>query len=136
FRNQKLISLDEELVLINDFIYLLKKRFGDNLTLDKEISNRDLFIPPLTLQMLVENAVKHNIISARKPLKISIKSQNDDYIVVSNNLQAKKTQEPSTKFGLQNIKSRVELLSNRKVIINRHSEYFEVRIPLIKNQIR
>lgn len=131
FRNQKIISLEEEMVLIDDFIYLLKKRFGNNLMLIKEVDLAGRYIPPLTLQMLVENAVKHNVISAQKPLKIVISSENDDYLAVRNNLQPKKTKEPSTNFGLQNIKSRVEMLSKKKVIISTGPKEFEVFIPLI-----
>lgn len=132
FRNQKLIPLEAELVLIDDFTYLLKKRFSSNLIIDKNIESIDYYIPPLTLQMLVENAVKHNIISRQKPLKISIRSQNDDYLVVENNLQPKKTKEPSTKFGLQNIRNRFEILTRKKVVINQDDKSFSILIPLIK----
>ncbi|MBK8506603.1 MAG: histidine kinase [Saprospiraceae bacterium] len=132
FRNQKMISLAEELILIDDFTYLLKRRFGKNLQVIKQIESTDFYIPPLTLQMLVENAVKHNVISRQKPLTIAIRSENDDYLVVSNNLQPKKTEEPSTRFGLQNIQTRFELLTKKKVIIEDHNGHFSVSIPLLK----
>jgi len=132
FRDQKMIPLTDELVLIDDFAYLLRRRFGKNLTIVKEIDDTDFDIPPLTLQMLVENAVKHNIISRQKPLTIEIRLHNDDYLVVRNNLQPMKTKEPSTRFGLQNIKTRFELLTKRKVLIDTEDGYFSVSIPLIK----
>ena len=132
FRNQKLIPLEDEMVLIDDFTYLLKKRFGKNLIVQKDVNDTDFYIPPLTLQMLVENAVKHNVISRQKPLTISIRSKNDAYLVVENNLQPKKTHEPSTKFGLQNIKTRFKLLSKDEVIILETDDTFSVSIPLIK----
>lgn len=132
FRNQKLIPLEQELLLIDDFTYLLKKRFGDNLIVEKMIENRDYYIPPLTLQMLVENAVKHNIISKQKPLKIAVRSESDEYLIVENNLQPKRTKERSTKFGLQNIKTRFELLTRKKVMISQDENTFSVSIPLLK----
>jgi LytS/YehU family sensor histidine kinase len=132
FRNQKMISLGEELILIDDFTYLLKRRFGKNLQVIKQIESTDSYIPPLTLQMLVENAVKHNVISRQKPLTIVIRTEKDDYLVVSNNLQPKKSEEPSTRFGLQNIQTRFELLTKKKVIIEDHGEHFSVSIPLLK----
>lgn len=132
FRNQKMILLEEELEMIDDFIYLLKKRFGKNLRVIKKIDDSEYYIPPLTLQMLVENAIKHNVISRQKPLTISIRSKNDDYLVVENNLQPKKTKEPSTKFGLQNINTRFELLTKRKVLVEDKNGSFRVSIPLTK----
>lgn len=128
YRDHRLIPLEEELNLIRDFIYLLKRRFGKNLRVDINLSRTSMLIPPLTLQILIENAVKHNVIATKKPLFIKIKDV-DDYLVVSNNMQPKKTQEPSTRFGLESINHWFELVSKKKVIISRTENEFIVKLP-------
>ena len=86
---------------------------------------------PLSLQRLVENAIKHNEISEENPLTISI-SVDEDYIVVSNNLQKRTTKEDGrTPIGLENIQSRYKFLTDRPVIIDEDTEYFSVRIPVL-----
>jgi LytS/YehU family sensor histidine kinase len=82
--------------------------------------------------MLVENAVKHNVISAQRPLDVYITIDDDDYVSVSNNLQPKSSSEPSTQFGLPSIIKQYQLMSDRKVIIEEGPEVFKVRIPLMK----
>ena len=84
--------------------------------------------------MLVENAVKHNIISKAKPLNIEIALEGDQYISITNNLQKKLTNEPSTGFGLQSIRSRYALLSKKEVQIEETKNQFKVRIPILKNE--
>ncbi len=128
YRDHRLIPLEEELNLIRDFIYLLKRRFGKNLRVEINLTRTSMLIPPLTLQILIENAVKHNIIATKKPLHIKIKDV-DDYLVISNNVQPKKTQEPSTRFGLESINHWFELVSNKKVIISRNEKEFIVKLP-------
>jgi len=117
YRQKDLIPLQEELELLRNFYYLLKNRFGENIHLEiPDINGRPAFIPPLTLQMLVENAIKHNIVSKRKPLYIKLGIEGDK-IYVSNNLQKKLTEEKSTQFGLQSIQSRFALLGKKEVEI-------------------
>ncbi len=134
FRDQKLISLHEEISLIHDFRYLLHQRFGDKLKIHIDLHGVDGAVPPLCLQMLVENAVKHNIVSAAKPLLIQISANGDEYLEISNNIQEKINPAVSTKFGLQNIKSRYALLSDRKVFVERNQGTFVVRVPVIKTE--
>ncbi|NND08445.1 MAG: histidine kinase [Saprospiraceae bacterium] len=133
-RNQKLIPLSEELDMVNNFIFLLNKRFGNHLVVDQEIGNIRGWIPPLSLQMLVENAVKHNTVSRRSPLYIKLK-RTDDYIIVSNNLLPKRSPTQSTRFGLQNIQRRFDILSKKKVIIEKSDQYFNVHIPIINQHM-
>ena len=82
--------------------------------------------------MLIENAIKHNIVSKEYPLKISIREESGDYLVVENNIQEKTILEKSTKVGLQNIINRYALLTDRRVEVQRSGKLFTVRIPLIK----
>ncbi|MDH3649426.1 MAG: histidine kinase [Saprospiraceae bacterium] len=135
-RDQKVISLREEIELIDDFGYLLKKRFGENIVIEKQINGLTGFVPPLTIQMLVENAVKHNIISKRKPLHIRISTKDNEYLCVENNFQPKMTRQESTNFGLQSIKTRYELLSNKPVDVLQTSQAFTVTIPIIRKIIK
>ncbi|HUR31013.1 MAG TPA: histidine kinase, partial [Saprospiraceae bacterium] len=132
YREQETITLQEEWELVQNFCYLLKKRYDDNLRLHMDKPPKDAYILPLTLQMLVENAVKHNVISDRRPLDIHITIDDDDYVTVQNNLQPKSKPEPSTQFGLQSIIKRYHLLSEKKVIVDNDEHFFRVRIPIIQ----
>jgi len=134
YRQKDLIPLQEELELLRNFSYLLKKRFGENIHLEiPDINGRPAFIPPLTLQMLVENAIKHNIVSKRKPLYIKLGIEGDK-IYVSNNLQKKLTEEKSTQFGLQSIQTRFALLGEKQVEIKETKEEYKVTIPIINSE--
>lgn len=97
-----------------------------------DVPPKNAYILPLTLQMLVENAVKHNVISEKYPLDLYITIEGGDYVVVKNNLQPKSKAEPSTQFGLQSIIKRYQLLSDQKVIVESTSDFFKVCIPIIK----
>ena len=132
-RDKEVISLEEEIELIENFSFLLKKRFSDNFNLQIKAKSRSFYIVPLTLQMLVENAVKHNIVSKSKPLNIIVSiDQNEEYISVKNNLQKKFSPAKSTHFGLQSIEKRYALLNEKKVKIEETEAFFEVKIPLIR----
>jgi LytS/YehU family sensor histidine kinase len=132
YREQESISLEEEWELVQNFIYLLEKRYGTNLRLHMDVPPKNAYILPLTLQMLVENAVKHNVISEKYPLDLYIAVEGDNYVVVKNNLQPKSKAEPSTQFGLQSIIKRYQLLSDQKVIVESNNDFFKVSIPIIK----
>ncbi len=131
YRQQDTISMEEEWELVQNFGYLLEKRYGSNLKLHMSAPPKDAYILPLTLQMLVENAVKHNIIADHKPLDVYITS-NEDYIIVENNLQPKPKPEVSTQFGLQSIIKRYQLMSDKKVVVEKGQDTFKVFIPIIK----
>ena len=132
YREQDVVDLKEEISILQDYLYLLKQRYEDNLKIDIQVLPTNVFVPPLALQLLVENAVKHNIISKQKPLTIRIFAKND-YLVVENKIQPKILIEKSTGFGLQNIHNRYELLSDQAVLIEQDQGVFRVYIPLIKN---
>lgn len=133
-RDKETIFLKEELALVEQYLFLQKQRFGENLKIEIDIDNRYLetSIPPLTLQLLAENAIKHNIISKSKPLTIQIKSVNG-FLSVCNNLQEKSTKEPSTGVGLNNIFNRYQILFNASVKIEKNETQYCVKVPIIEN---
>jgi LytS/YehU family sensor histidine kinase len=136
YRDKDLISLTEELEIIKNYVYLIKKRYGDNFSLKYSVDESlsvNYSVIPMTLQLLVENAVKHNIISKDKPLEVEVYLNGENTIIIKNNLQPKMTKSPSTKFGLQSIKKRYDLISNQKIMISEDEHTFSVSIPIIKN---
>ena len=135
-KERELVSLHEEITFCESYVYLLKKRYPENLHVKCQVDKNyhEKFIAPLTLQMLVENAIKHNVVSKSMPLVIEIYIDELGEIVVKNNLQIKKSLEKSTKTGLENIRKRYELLGNREVKVITSREYFRVAIPLIEVQ--
>ena len=132
FREKNLIPIKEELEVVENYVSLLKERFGDGLHLKIEELDPNILIVPLCLQLLVENAVKHNIVSGDQPLYITIEEFENSYILVRNNLQRKGQLEPSTKYGLNNLNTRYKLLSDRPVIVEESDKEFRVLIPKIK----
>lgn len=133
-REKKLIPLSEELEFLKAYMFLLKERFGENLHFDIRVSPDDYQdqIVPLALQILFENAIKHNIISAQKPLTVEVFITDDEHLCVRNNLQKKKQTMNSTHLGLQNIKNRYAFFTDKAVIILQDEQYFKVCLPLIK----
>lgn len=127
------VLLTEELRFLDSFLYLYRLRFDQKLIINSKIDQtlNQYKIPPLTLQMLIENAVKHNIVSAKKPLTINILSE-EDYIIIRNNIQYKYSETYSSNVGLSNIKNRFKYLTDKQVVINNDNSIFEVKIPLIE----
>lgn len=131
-RDAKMIPLREELEFLNSFVFLLKERFGENLQVEiKGLEQKhDCAIVPLALQILFENAIKHNVISSGKPLRIEVFAENG-HLVVRNNLQRKNQVMDSTGAGLQNIKDRYRMLTDKEVGIIASQQYFTVVLPMI-----
>lgn len=131
-QEKKVVTVEEELVFLNAYVFLLEIRFGQNLIVEINIdaADRKAFIAPAALQMLIENAIKHNVISKLNPLRICIHSAHG-WIIVSNNLQEKEVKEPSTQVGLKNISDRYGFLSDRQVQIEKTKTAFTVKIPLL-----
>lgn len=145
-KDRELVPLDTEMNFVENYISLMKIRFGDNLIVISDIRETSNYkIIPLSIQMLVENAIKHNIVSKEMPLTISFSMEGEDELTVKNNLQKKSSilQEDSgewEKHGLLNIKSRYEYLSQGVFKVNGASTlpfpdgldgYFIVNVPLI-----
>lgn len=131
--DKELVSIKDELKFVEDYVFLSKMRFGEGLIF-KVHRSKDLNVQvaPLGIQMLVENAIKHNIISDEMPLKIELEME-DGFVIVRNNLQKKKTihsgKEP---LGLENLKKRYAYLSVVPVEVNETDGKFTVKLPTIK----
>ena len=132
-KDKNLVTLSEELKCIEAYEYLLKIRFGDNITFTKTgfNGNKTRYLIPLSIQMLIENSIKHNVVSTSKPLHIVI-TANEDSLSVKNNLQLKTSIEISTKTGLINIQKRFQILTKQTIQIKESTTVFEVIIPLVK----
>lgn len=133
-RDRELITVREELECINAYRFLLDIRFGNSVSIEERVEDKaqDLQIVPLSLQMLLENAIKHNIVSQKRPLKIEITSNGIGKLIITNNLQKKKEVNGSTKTGLENIKKRYRILSGKEVEVIVSREHFRVSLPLIQ----
>lgn len=131
-RKLDLIHLSEELKILEAYIFLLKARFeeGFEVNIRVEESLQKSMIPPFTLQLLVENCIKHNVVAPNKPLYVEVYSEND-FIVVKNNVQPKITPEASTGIGLENINERYNHLLNRNIDICPETSTFTVKLPVI-----
>jgi len=128
-----LVTLKEELTVVKDYFYLLKTRFdkGIELVLDVDDALLDkIYISPASIQLLIENAIKHNKMSDKTPLRIDV-NINSDYIVVKNNLNIIKKEEESTSVGLQNIKKRYKLLCGKDVVVLTGNGFFIVKLPIL-----
>ncbi|NAS29924.1 histidine kinase [Flavobacteriaceae bacterium R38] len=131
--NTNLISLQKELKFAKAYIHIQSERFGDNLKIKWNIppDKQTALIVPMSLQLLIENAIKHNVVSKSKPLVINVETTND-YLIVRNTIRTKSTKVASTKIGLQNIKKRYSLISEKLPIIKNDGNEFIVSLPLLK----
>lgn len=130
--DKNFVTLQTELDFIQNYISLLETRFKDAIHFKIDIRDdaRGQAIVPVTLQILIENALKHNVVDKVKPLTIEITSIGD-YLVVSNNLQLRKRVETSNKLGLENLRSLYSFLSDKPVLIEPTTDRFYVKVPLI-----
>jgi len=130
---QNIVSLETELNHVTDYVFLLKCRFGNKLNVHINPPNQvipDAKVIPLSVQLLVENAVKHNIISDSKPLNIFI-NINPQNIQVTNAIQKRASNVISNGIGLENIRARYEMITNEKMVVTENLGQFEVQLPLI-----
>jgi len=134
-KNKDVIPVDEELDFARTYMTLLKMRFEDSLIFEIPdlASNPQSKVVPLALQLLLENAVKHNTVTSSKPLHIKIYEKND-MLVVENNLQPKQIVKKSSGVGLENIKQRYKLLTHRTVSIHETTKHFTVAIPMLSKK--
>jgi sensor histidine kinase YesM len=131
---KQLVTLKEEMVFMESYLFLIRMRFDTNLTVNTSI-NENLALhklPPLTIQTLVENAIKHNEISKRKPLIINILTTENESLIVVNEIQKKFTDEEGTGIGLTNLSKQFQLLIDKDITITRENNQFSVEVPLIK----
>lgn len=126
-------ELQEELVSLDNYFFMLKARFGDKILITNNInpSSGNSTLPPFALQMLAENCVKHNVASADQPLKIEL-SDDPDWVIMRNNYQPKRSVESSNGVGLENIRQRSLALSGKDIAVEQKDGYFTVKIPKVK----
>ena len=132
YKDKNVVPLQTELDFIQNYVFLLRTRFESALVISFDISDasRERSIVPVTLQILIENAIKHNIADERTPLTIEVITIGD-YLLVSNNLQLRKASGISNKQGLENLRSLYRFLINRPIIIDQTDDRFAVKIPLL-----
>jgi LytS/YehU family sensor histidine kinase len=132
-QNKEIITLEEELKFTLAYCRLMQIRYGDNLQFIRNVDEKyfSYNIVPLSLQILVENAIKHNVVSNRKPLCITFSTSERATIRISNPIQPKKDAESGESIGLSNLSERYRLLWNKEILIRNAGGTFEVEIPLI-----
>ena len=131
-RKLDLIRLSDEIEILTAYMFLLKARFEDGIHLSNTIEPQyyGSLIPPFTIQLLIENCIKHNVVSLDHPLEIRLYTEGDK-IIVENKVQLKKSAEVSTKVGLENINQRYIHLINQPIDIESNGQYFKIKLPVI-----
>lgn len=133
-RNEELIPLSEEIGTLKDYIFLIQVRFGSDIQVNIDLGAAEdaYFIPPMSLQMLVENAIKHNRFDEDHPLVINIKRKVDRLKVENYSALGVDQQPPSHGIGLENIRNRYQLLADQHILIQQSEHHFSVEIPLLQ----
>lgn len=133
--NKKIVTLDEELEFVESYAHLMRIRYGENVRVEYAVDDkvRNKYILPISLQLLLENAIKHNVISNKYPLTVKIETTDHNSILVSNHIQPKKEAEKGEGVGLVNLTQRYELLLHKKIEIG-ITEVFSVEVPLIDKE--
>jgi len=133
-KDKELVTVEEELDFAKTYCELLKTRFEDSVNFEVEVKDMKGFVVPLSLQLLLENCIKHNFATSAKPLIIKIYSENGN-LIVENNLQAREQVKEREGIGLSNIVQRYSLITNRNVFIEKSEDYFKVKIPLLTEKL-
>ena len=135
-KDKELVSVEEELLFAKTYMNLLKMRFENSLfyELPEHIPDGESRVVPLSLQLLLENTVKHNVVSEQRPLHIRIYVEND-YLCIENALQKKEVLQDRQGVGLQNIVNRYGIITRRKVLVEQNDRIFSVKIPILTKQI-
>ena len=129
----EVVLLEDEISSSEKFNYLMKQRFGENYNCEYKIDETEIkskFLPPFSIQMLLENAVKHNRIDDSYPLHCKVYKEGK-FLVIENNLQERKASYPSNNIGLENLRSRYSILSNQEIEVYKDKDVFKVKIPLL-----
>lgn len=131
-KDAELVDISTELEFVKHYVFLQKIRHGGSLNLTFDLLNsKQVQVFPMSLQMLIENAIKHNIVSEENPLFVEV-TQNSEYIIIKNNLQHKSSVNDTGGIGLQNLKLRYELLSDTPFLIEKTDKEFIVKLPVLK----
>lgn len=131
-KDKELVTVEEEIEFAKIYCDLLKTRFEDSVSFEFKVNESDLkfFVVPLALQLLLENCIKHNFATSSKPLNIKIYSENG-YLFIENNLQHREQVKESAGIGLSNIVQRYSILTKQNVFIEKSSDFFRVKIPIL-----
>jgi two-component system LytT family sensor kinase len=134
FHDSQKITVRDELAFTRSYLYILQERYEDALCVSMEIGEGflDYFLPPVTLQILIENALKHNIVSMEQPLSLRIFTGEDATLTIENSYQPRLSVEESVGTGLQNINDRYRLLSGQGITVRQDGSNFIVILPLLK----
>lgn len=135
-KDKELVTVEEEIEFAKTYCNLLKTRFEDSVNFEFNVNENDKknYVVPLSLQLLLENCIKHNFATSQKPLNISIFT-NNGYLLIENNLQAREQVKESAGIGLSNIVQRYSLLTKQNVFIEKSDEFFRVKIPILTQKI-
>lgn len=133
-KDAELITLNEELDFLQAYLFLIQTRFEDNVQVHMHVckAHRHMSLPPLALQILIENCLKHNVIDEDTPLHINVMSRKDGYLSISNNLRPRSHKMPGTGTGLENIKNRYSYFTDKELKIRTEENQYIVDIPLIE----
>jgi len=133
-KEKDLVQLKEEIEFAMNFFYLLKIRYQQGLVMKIEINNiisENYLLPPLSIQILIENAIKHNHFTEKSPLLIEVKVI-EEHVTVSNNRHVKQFEIQSSQIGLKNLSERYKLITNSVISITDNKDYFRVTLPILK----
>lgn len=135
-KGNETVTLEEETDALRNYLFLLKIRYNNSLIVDiaTDLPGKARVIP-LSLQMLLENVVKHNVIAQQQQVRVNIRVSDNGYLVVSNNKTEVQKDAQSTGLGLPNIQNRYRYFSNKPVLIDDAADYFEVSIPLLNSMV-
>jgi len=136
-RDKEAVLLRDELKIARDYVFIQQSRFGDKLNVEFAVEERfyHYAIPPLCLQMLLENALKHNVVSKENPLQVRVWIKDNSFIAIENTIRAKIDKEPSTGVGLENIRNRYLHLSGKNIVVKQEGGKFVVLLPLFEKSI-
>ena len=134
-KEKDLVQLKEEIEFAMNFFYLLKIRYQQGLVMKIEIDNiisENYLLPPLSIQILIENAIKHNHFTEKNPLRIEVKVV-EEHVTVTNNRHVKQFEIQSSQIGLKNLSERYKLITNSVISITDNKDYFRVTLPILKS---
>jgi hypothetical protein len=136
-RDKEAVLLRDELKIARDYVFIQQSRFGDKLQVDFDVPEKyyHYATPPLALQMLLENAIKHNVVSKEDPLKVKVYIHENQFIVIENTVKAKIDKDPSTGVGLENIHNRYFHLAGKNIVVKQENGKFVVMLPLFEKAI-
>ncbi|MDN5210963.1 histidine kinase [Fulvivirgaceae bacterium BMA12] len=132
-KENAMVSLSKEFEFLESYLFLLKTRHEEGIAIENnvELDTSRFFVPTLALQMLIENAIKHNTFSVDQPLLIKIYNEGEDYLVVRNEIRKKGGTVSSTKIGLENICKRYNIHSEKQVVVKSNDNFFTVKLPIL-----